>query len=856
MTETKSIKNECQNFCFALIFFELHSFFSAKMEVRKDVFMFEKKFTEKAASVLHYAEKLAKELSQSYLGSEHLLYGLLREKNAIAYRILLSGGLSEEKILSKIQEIYGTNVSGYNGKITFTPKAKQVIELSFIEAKEMGHGYIGTEHLLLAILSLEDSVAGRILASLKVNTEQLKNDIYDMVSGGMLPPKIGEKPKHSVYPHRFSGDTPVLNSCTKDLTKLCYEGKIDPMIGRQEEVERIIQVLCRRTKNNPCLIGEPGVGKTAIIEGLAQKIVDRDIPNLLRNKRVLSLDISAVLAGTKYRGEFEERIKKAIDEAKKAENIILFIDEIHNIVGAGAAEGAIDAANILKPSLSRGEIRLIGATTLEEYRKHIERDAALERRFQPIVVAEPTVEETVKILEGIKDKFEMHHNVKITEEAMQSAAELSHRYLRDRFLPDKAIDLIDEAASGARLQFHTIPENIRKTEETLKEVLREKEEAISTQDYERAALMRQKETALGERYQLEIDNWKAEHANSCQVVTEENIAAIVSKWTGIPLVRLHESEQKKLLHLEEELHKKIVGQEHAVKVVSQAIRRGKAGLSDPEKPMGSFLFLGPTGVGKTELSKALSELIYESKEAMIRFDMSEFMEKHSVSKLIGSPPGYVGYSEGGQLTEKVRRHPYSVVLFDEIEKAHPDVFHLFLQILDEGVLTDANGRKVNFKNTLIIMTANIGANLITEDAVTVGFQGKEESYEESQREITRKVKKELKKVFQPEFLNRVDEVVVFRRLTKKEMEKIVEILLNQLKHRMEKQGYFITFSDEVIHRLSSVEEQKNYGARPLKKMVRQHVEDFLAEHILSGNLVSGDHVKIIYKNDKISMEKN
>ncbi len=818
--------------------------------------MFEKKFTEKSAAVLTFAEKLAREFSQCYLGSEHLLFGLLKEKSGIAHRILVSNGLKEDKLLQKIRDVYGTSAGGYSGKVTFTPKTKQILELSFIEAKEMGHNYIGTEHLLLALLSQEDSVAARILASLKINTEQMKNDIYDMVSGGMLPPKIGEKPKTTAYPHRFSGDTPVLNSCAKDLTRLCYEGKIDPMIGRNSEVERIIQVLCRRTKNNPCLIGEPGVGKTAIIEGLAQKIVDRDIPNILRNKRVLSLDISSVLAGTKYRGEFEERVKKAIDEAKKSENIILFIDEIHNIVGAGAAEGAIDAANILKPSLSRGEIQMIGATTLEEYRKHIEKDAALERRFQPIVVSEPSVEETVRILDGIKDKFEMHHNVKITEEAMQSAAELSHRYLRDRFLPDKAIDLIDEAASGIRLQIHTVPDSIRQTEEEIKEILREKEEAIATQDYERAVVMRQKETALKERYQLELDNWKAKNANARQVVTAENIAAIISKWTGIPLARLNQSEQKQLLELEEKLHEKIVGQEEAVSAVAKAIRRGKAGLNDPNKPMGSFLFLGPTGVGKTELSKALSELVFGSRDAMIRLDMSEYMEKHSVSKLIGSPPGYVGYSEGGQLTEKVRRHPYSVVLFDELEKAHPDVFHILLQILDEGILTDANGRKINFKNTLIIMTSNIGAKLISEDLPALGFHEATSQSETSRKNLSKKVMGELKRIFQPEFLNRLDEVIIFRKLSQAELEQIVAMLLNNLQKRLEKQGYSVTFSQELISYLAKSTEPSGYGARPLKRAVQRKVEDFLADAILSEQLNDFEPVKIIYKNDKISMEKN
>ena len=596
--------------------------------------MFEKKFTEKAASVLTVAEQLAREYSQSYLGSEHLLYGLLKEKNGVAYRILRENGLSEQALLQKIREIYGTVTGRYTGKVTFTPKSKQILELSFIEAKEMGHSYIGTEHLLLALLSLEDCVAARVLAALKINPEKMKTDIYDMVSGGMLPPKLGDNKRISAYPYRFSGDTPLLNSFSKDLTRLCYEGKIDPIIGRDAEIERVIQILCRRTKNNPCLIGEPGVGKTAIIEGLAQKIVNRDIPNILRNKRVLSLDISSVLAGTKYRGEFEERIKKAIEEAKKTENVILFIDEVHNIVGAGAAEGAIDAANILKPALSRGEIQLIGATTLEEYRRHIEKDAALERRFQPVVVAEPGVEETVKILTGIKDKFESHHNVTITEDAIRSAAELSSRYLRDRFLPDKAIDLIDEAASRVRLRLQAVPESVRQTEEGLKSILKEKEAAIATRDYERALAVRQKETAMQEKYQMELDDWKMKHANSRQLIDAEHIAGVIAAWTGIPLVKLNQNEQRQLMNLEEKLGKRVVGQSEAVRAVSRAIRRGKAGLNDPARPLGSFIFLGPTGVGKTELSKALSEAVFGTEEAMIRLDMSEYMEKQDRKSVV------------------------------------------------------------------------------------------------------------------------------------------------------------------------------------------------------------------------------
>ncbi len=818
--------------------------------------MFEKKFTEKAANVLTFAEQLARESSQSYLGSEHLLFGLLKEKNAISYRILRDNGLNEPMLLQKIRDVYGATTGNYTGKVTFTPKTKQILELSFIEAKEMGHNFIGTEHLLLALLSQEDCVAVRILTSLKINMEKIKNDVYDMVSGGMLPPRIGENKKHSAYPYRFSGDTPLLNGFSKDLTRLCYEGKIDPIIGRDSEIERLIQILCRRTKNNPCLIGEPGVGKTAIIEGLAQKIVDRQIPNLLKNKRVLSLDISSILAGTKYRGEFEERIKKAIEEAKKSENVILFIDEVHNIVGAGAAEGAIDAANILKPALSRGEIQLIGATTLEEYRKYIEKDAALERRFQPVVVSEPGVEETIKILTGIKDKFEAHHNVKITEEAIRSAAELSDRYLHDRFLPDKAIDLIDEAASKVRLCLQTIPESVKKTEEGLKLVLKEKEDALAVRDYERALSIRQKETALKERYQLELDEWKIKHANSRQTIDAEHIAGIVSGWTGIPLFKLNQDEQKQLMKLEEKLSERVIGQPEAVRAVSRAIRRGKAGLNDPDRPLGSFIFLGPTGVGKTELSKALSEAVFGTVDAMIRLDMSEYMEKHSVSKIIGSPPGYVGYSDGGQLTEKVRRHPYSVILLDEIEKAHPDIFHLLLQILDEGMLTDSNGRKVSFKNTLIIMTSNVGAKFVSNDYQALGFFEQSASETENHKERSKKVLRELKQLFQPEFLNRVDEVIVFHKLEIEQMEKIVSILLEKLKKSLQKQGFFVEFSQETIRFIASFGANSNYGARPLKRAIQKHLEDYLADCILTGELVEGIFTKIILKNDKICLETN
>ena len=818
--------------------------------------MFEKKFTEKAASVLSYAEQLARELSQSYLGSEHLLYGLLKEKNGIAHRILTVNGLTEQNLVKKIREIYGTASSVYSGKVTFTPKTKQMIELSFLEAKEMGHNYIGTEHLLLALLSLEDSIAARILLQLKLNPEKMKTDIYDMVSGGMLPPGLGEKAKITPHSRKVTGDTPFLNSVSRDLTKMCLEGNVDPVIGREQEIKRVIQVLCRRTKNNPCLIGEPGVGKTAIIEGLAQKIADGDIPDILKNKRILSLDISSVLAGTKYRGEFEERVKKAIDEARKNENIILFIDEIHNIVGAGAAEGAIDAANILKPFLSRREIHLIGATTFSEYRKYIEKDAALERRFQPVTVSEPSIEDTVRILEGIKDHYETHHNVKITDEAIQSAAQLSHRYLRDRFLPDKAIDLIDEAASRMKLKLHTVPEHIRDTETKLKGVLKEKEEAIATQDYSRALMMREEETSLNEDFKTQMAKWREERHQAGQVVTSEHIGSIVSEWTGIPVSGLSQNEQEKLVHLEEELEKNIVGQNEAISAVSKAIRRAKAGLSDPDRPLGSFLFLGPTGVGKTELSKELSKQVFGTEDAMIRLDMSEYMEKHSVAKMIGSPPGYVGYSDGGKLTEKIRRHPYSLVLFDEIEKAHPDVFHLLLQILDDGILTDSSGRRVSFKNALIIMTSNIGAKELTEDIRPTGFREPSTDYKTGHEELSRRVLKKLSKYFRPEFLNRIDEMIVFRKLLISDLEKIVVIMLEKLKTRLENQEYVIGFSEEVASYIAKLGSDSRYGARPLKRAVQKQIEDFLAEAILKGEITKKNPVKIILKNEKICLEKN
>jgi ATP-dependent Clp protease ATP-binding subunit ClpC len=817
--------------------------------------MFEKRFTEKAVIVLKIAEKSARDLSQSYIGSEHLLYGLIKEDKGIAHKLLLANGLTEDLVMFKIKEIYGSSKGIYTGSVNFTPRTKQIIEMSFIEAKDMGHNYIGTEHLLLALLVAVDSVAGKILISLKIDIEKLKNDIYDMVEMGVLPPHIGENNKQKKNSYTISNDTPILNSFSKDLTKLASDGKLDPVIGRFLEVERVIQILCRRTKNNPCLIGEPGVGKTAIIEGLAQKIIDGDIPDILKNKRVIAVDISSVLAGTKYRGEFEDRLKKAIEEVKRSNNIILFIDELHNIVGAGAAEGAIDAANILKPSLGRGEIQIIGATTIDEYRKHIEKDSALERRFQPVLVSEPTVDDTIKIIDGIKDKYEAHHNVKITDSAIRAAAELSDRYIRDRFLPDKAIDLIDEASATIRLQTHTPPENLKILEEKLLSILKEKEEAIATQDFGRAVVLREDECEIKEQYKNAKNLWN-EEKTTCEIMVEVNdIAKVVSNWTGIPITSLKEEEQERLLKMEEILHNRVIGQDEAVKAISKAVRRGKAGLSDPSKPIGSFIFLGPTGVGKTELSKALAEAVFGTEDAIIRVDMSEYMEKHSVSKIVGSPPGYVGFQEGGQLTEKIRRKPYSVILFDEIEKAHPDVLNILLQILDDGILTDSNGRKVNFKNTIIIMTSNIGARLITDEYRSLGFKRDDVTIEEGHNSIKNKVIAELKKAFKPEFLNRIDEIIVFKKLSQEEIEEIVKIIIIKVQNRLKDKGISLSFDESVYKAVALEGYDPVYGARPLKRAIQKRIEDYLSDLVLQGKL-SGKEEKLMYFEDNQIKIKN
>jgi ATP-dependent Clp protease ATP-binding subunit ClpC len=739
------------------------------------------RFTEKAEKAIAYSQESAIQLGHNYVGTEHFLLGLIKEGTGVAARVLQSQGVTEEKVLKEIEELIGRGDAGAQQPLGFTPRTKRVLELSFREARRMGHSYIGTEHLLLGIMKEGESVAVRILIDLGVDPQKLLNDIVkilkDETSG-----TAGEPKSSSAYPN-----TPTLNQFGRDLTEMAREGKFDPIIGREKEIERVIQILSRRTKNNPCLIGEPGVGKTAIAEGLAQKIVEGNIPELLKGKRVVTLDLSAMVAGAKYRGEFEERLKKALDEIRKAGNVILFIDEMHTIIGAGAAEGAIDASNILKPSLARGEIQVIGATTINEYRKHVEKDAALERRFQPIMVGEPSEEETLLILKGIRDKYEAHHRVKITDEALEQAVKLSSRYVTERFLPDKAIDLIDEAASRVRLKAFTAPPDLKKLEDKVEKLGKEKEEAIRCQEFEKAARIRDQEQSLKEELEKAKNDWYQKNRKSNGTVNGEDIAEIVSSWTGIPVKSLEEDEAERLMKLEDVLHKRVVGQDEAVKAVSKAIRRGRVGLKDPKRPVGSFIFLGPTGVGKTELCRALAEAMFGDENSMIRIDMSEYMEKHTVSKLIGSPPGYIGYDEGGQLTEKVRRKPYSVILFDEVEKAHPDVFNILLQILEDGRLTDAQGRTVNFRNTVLIMTSNVGARLITEPK-RLGFAAASNEKARTYEDMKSNVMGELKKTFRPEFLNRVDEIIVFhpldeehinlRRYTVKLVCKFVSLYLN------------------------------------------------------------------------------
>ena len=804
------------------------------------------KFTNRANKAIEIANDIALELGHSYIGTEHILYGLAKEGNGIASKVLENQNVTANDILNKIEELIGSDEPIEN-IVDFTPRTKRVVESAFIEARKLGYNFIGTEHLLIGILREGDCVAAKILLDLNVNIPKLYNEIVKVINEGE-DYNSGDNSSNNSNGGKRRGSynqTPTLNQFGQDLTKKAEEGKLDPVIGRKQEIERVIEILSRRTKNNPCLIGEPGVGKTAAVEGLAQKIASGDVPEILKDKRVVTLDISGMVAGAKYRGDFEERIKKALNEVKKAGDVILFIDEIHTIVGAGAAEGAIDAANILKPLLARGEIQLVGATTLNEYRKFIEKDAALERRFSPVTVNEPSEKETIQILKGIRDKYEAHHNVKITDEAIEAAVKLSIRYVNDRFLPDKAIDLIDEASSKARLRTYTEPDGLKELQEEIEKTKNEKEEAVLNQKFEKAAELRDTEKALRDKFEKEQNKWKNKNTKSIVTITEENIAEVIANWTGIPAKKITEDENEKLKNLEKELHKRVIGQNEAVEAVSKAIRRGRVGLKDPKRPIGSFLFLGPTGVGKTELSKALAEVLFGDENAMIRLDMSEFMEPHSVSKLIGAPPGYVGFDDGGQLTEKIRRKPYSVVLFDEIEKAHPDVMNMLLQILEDGRLTDSQGRTVNFKNTVIIMTSNLGARLIT-DRKQLGFANKEgeadskKEYEEIKKEVMAELKKELR----PEFINRIDEIIVFHKLNDNDINQIIDIMLKEVVNRLKEQKYDVKFEPDVKEMIAKEGIDKNFGARPLRRTIQNLVEDKLAEEILDGKLVKGKVNKI------------
>ena len=802
--------------------------------------MSEIRFTAGAEEVLRLSQEAAGELGHSYVGSEHLLLGLIREEEGIARRVLQETGLTDSMIVEVITKTVGRGLAGMDPAQGLTPRAKRVIETAAAEAAHQKRGYVGSEHLLLGILREGNNMALRILKAVGVEPRQM----YSAVIAKMqeAPRAAVERAKNGGTAKNESKEDKNLKEFTRDLTEAARSGKLDPVIGRDEEIHRAVQILSRRMKNNPVLIGEPGVGKTAVAEGLAQRIAIGDVPEDLLDKRILSLDLSGMVAGTKYRGEFEERIKNTLEEVKKSGNVILFIDELHTIVGAGSAEGAVDAANIIKPALGRGEIRVIGATTLSEYRKYIEKDAALERRFQPVMVGEPTPETALEILKGLRERYEAHHKLKITDEALSAAVQLSSRYINDRFLPDKAIDLMDEAASRVRLESEGISPDIKALEEKIAVLRKDKEDAINRQDYEKAAQLRDIEKDYTDQIEIERDSWKKKARENTRPVTEEDIAAVVAEWTGIPVRRLTEDEGCRLLKMEETLHQRVVGQEDAVRAVSRAIRRGRVGLKDPKRPIGSFLFLGPTGVGKTELCKTLAESMFGDENAMVRIDMSEYMERHAVSRLIGSPPGYVGHEEGGQLTEKVRRHPYSVVLFDEIEKAHEDVWNILLQILEDGRITDSQGRTVDFKNTVIIMTSNVGAKNITAVQRSLGFAADEsEETDEAKRfeRVKEAVMSDLRRTFRPEFLNRIDETIVFRQLTEENICEIARRMLNLTAKRMEEMGVKLEVEDEAVKELAKNGFDPVYGARPLRRAIQNRVEDAVAEQMLEGRLQSG-----------------
>ena len=802
------------------------------------------KFTERARKVLTLAQEEAQRFNHNYIGTEHILLGLVQEGEGVAAKVLSNLGVALDNVRSAVEFIIGRGERAVSGEIGLTPRAKRVIELAVDEARRLNHNYIGTEHLLLGLLREGEGVAASVLESLGVSLDKVRAETVRILNQSMPQAHAGARP---------TSKTPTLDQLGIDLTAASRAGKLDPIIGRHTEIERVIQILSRRTKNNPCLIGEPGVGKTAIVEGLAHRIVAGDVPETLRGRRLLTLDIGSLVAGTKYRGEFEERLKKVIDEIKTAGNCMLFVDEMHTIVGAGAAEGAVDASSILKPSLARGEIQCIGATTADDYRKHVEKDAALERRFQPILVEEPSVEETVDILQGIKSRYEEHHRLTISDEAINAAASLAARYIPDRFLPDKAIDLVDEAASRVRIKHFSTPIGLREATQALETLSRDKEAAIASQQYEYATELRDRELKLTEKLEKMQQGWQQEQEVEKPVVTEEDVAQVVSMWTGIPVVRLAKDETTRLLQMEEVLHRRIIGQDEAITAIAKAVRRARAGLKDPRRPIGSFIFLGPTGVGKTELVRVLAEFMFGSKDTLIRLDMSEFMEKHAVARLVGAPPGYVGYDEGGQLTEGVRRKSYSAILLDEIEKAHPDVFNILLQIFDDGHLTDAKGRRVDFRNTIIVMTSNIGAELIKRDT-TLGFATKTDEAKTQQQTYERmkeKVLGEVKKFFRPEFLNRIDGVVVFHGLTKEHIRQIVDLMLREVWKELAEKTVKLEVTDTAKNLIGEKGYDPVFGARPLRRVIQDLVEDPLSDAFLRGDFQAGDTVLVDCENEEI-----
>jgi ATP-dependent Clp protease ATP-binding subunit ClpC len=806
----------------------------------KNMFMFGR-FTERAQQVLVLAQEEAKRLNHNFIGTEHLLLGLVREGSGIAARALQNMDVDLNRVRQEVEQITpkGDKAVSQQG-ISYTPRAKRVVELAIEESQNLGHSYVGTEHIMLGLLREGEGVAAQVLANMGIDLKRARKEVIQLLGGE-------EGVARSAGEEKNSPQTPTVDTFGRDLTKLAREGKLDPVIGREKEIERVIQVLSRRTKNNPCLIGEPGVGKTAIAEGLAQRIMEGNVPEILRGKRVVTIELAAVVAGTKYRGEFEERLRKLMQELRQAGNVMVFIDELHTIIGAGAAEGAIDASNILKPALARGELQCIGATTMDEYRKHIEKDPALERRFQPITVGEPTKEESLAILKGLRDRYEAHHKVKITDEALEAAVTLSDRYISDRFLPDKAIDLIDEAASRVRIRNYTAPPDLKEMEEKMESLRSEKEAAVRNQEFEVAAKLRDQEHKFKEELGELKKDWEQKIGTSdLALVTDEDVAYIVSSWTGVPVRKLAEEESARLLKLEEILHQRVIGQNEAVRSVSRAIRRARAGLKDPKRPVGSFIFLGPTGVGKTELGRALAEALFGDEKAMVRLDMSEYMEKHTAARLIGAPPGYVGYDEGGQLTEKVRRKPYSVILFDEMEKAHPDVFNVLLQILEDGRLTDGKGRTVDFRNAVVIMTSNVGATFLRKSTLGFGASGEDAGYEK----MKERVLDELKRTFRPEFLNRVDDTIVFHSLSQEHIREIVDIMLDELNRRIEEYDLRVEVSGTAKDRLVQEGFDPAFGARPLRRVIQKRLEDGISEEMLQGNVKPGNTVAVDLENDK------